>query len=233
MVAHFVILTLLNLLFDFFIPQFCYFCHKEGSLVCQDCRSGFKLAQHKCPVCFKPALEGNTHPRCYMKFGLDGLTSVYQYRQKEIQSLIKAIKYRYFYRYVDVLLEGVEVPKPDVDFLVPLPLHWYRQNWRGFNQADKICQVLERKWNLPIYHLLVRSKATKPLAEIAQAEDRKTQIQGAFTLNPKVILDDKLLKGKSVLLVDDVFTSGASLSEACKVLKKAGVAKVWGWTLAA
>lgn len=232
-VARFVILSLLNLLFNFFIPRFCIFCHQEGDLVCPNCRSQFKYASPKCPLCFKPSLDGSTHPRCLEKFCLDGLTSLYQYRQKEIQHIIKEIKYRFYYRYIDTLLSEVVLSKPLVDFLVPLPLHSRRYNWRGFNQADKICEVLERKWNLPTYHFLVRSKATKPLAEISSSKDRKQQIKDAFSLNPKVVINIDLLKGKTVLLVDDVYTSGASLGEACRVLKKAGVQKVWGWTLAA
>ncbi len=219
-------------LFDFFFPKFCLFCHREGKLVCHQCQAKFKPSQLKCPLCFKPLLEGVTHPRCRKKYSLDGLFSIYQYGQPEVQRIIKDVKYRFYYGYLDCLLT-VALPTPPVDFLVPLPLHWRRRNWRGFNQAEKIARELERKWNLPYYDLLVRTKATKSLAEMESAQERKCEIKGVFGLNPQVILDRQKLVGKRVLLVDDVFTSGASLNEACKVLKRNGVSQVFGWTLAA
>ena len=110
--------------------------------------------------------------------------------------------------------------------LVPIPLHAARLRKRGYNQSQLLAQGIGKQFALPIIPVLSRVKKTS--TQVGKTgEERDTNMQGAFAFRP-----DASFIPLSVLLVDDVTTSGATLREAAKVLKRAGVKKVWGITLA-
>ena len=107
------------------------------------------------------------------------------------------------------------------DYVVPIPLHWTRKAWRGFNQAQEIGAVIAAQSHKPLLNLLVRHKKTKFQAECSKAE-RAYNIADAFGLS-----DDALcIKGKDILLVDDLTTTGGTLLQASKLLYKAGARSV-------
>lgn len=115
---------------------------------------------------------------------------------------------------------------PGVVYLTPIPIHWYRQNTRGFNQSLEVGKIVAglMNWKL-IPDLLVKNMSTIPQAELSGKKRRKN-LKGVFSLNPEVAIPD------SVFVFDDVFTTGSTMLEAGKVLKRAGVRKVWGLTIA-
>lgn len=124
--------------------------------------------------------------------------------------------------------ESLVLPKEDV--LVPIPLYWFRGNWRGFNQSDEIGKTLARGIGLGfIPDLLIRKKFTKPQTEL-KGKERRENVRGVFSLNPNYKL--QITKYNSLILFDDVWTTGATIKEATKVLKRAGANKVWALTLA-
>ena len=100
------------------------------------------------------------------------------------------------------------------DYIVPIPLHWTRYAWRGYNQADEIARVIARKSGKPIAHLLKRIKRT-PFQSYFKGEQREQNVQGVFQINE---IDRSLYKNKNILLVDDVMTSGATLKQAARML---------------
>ena len=110
------------------------------------------------------------------------------------------------------------------DVLVPVPLHWTRQWWRGYNQT----QLLAKEVGFPIYPVLKRVRRTPIQPGMTTWAARKRNVKGAFAL--KVGKDN--LKGLKVCLVDDVKTSGATLDECARILRQAGVASVWALVLA-
>lgn len=110
--------------------------------------------------------------------------------------------------------------KPEVQ---PIPLYWRRQNWRGFNQAEIIAKVLAKKFNLKMTDCLERVKQNKPQAELKRKE-RLANVKNIFKVKAKPT--------GAVLVVDDVWTTGATMEEAVKTLRRAGVKQVWGLTLA-
>lgn len=111
------------------------------------------------------------------------------------------------------------------DVIVPIPLFKKRLKERGYNQAFKLGEEIGKVLNLPIINGLERIKDT-PTQTTLDFKDRKNNVKGAF----KAL--DKTFKGKNVLLIDDVYTSGATLKEACKVLKSSGANKIYVLTLA-
>jgi ComF family protein len=112
------------------------------------------------------------------------------------------------------------------DVIVPMPLHWRKRWQRRFNQADLLAREIARRWNVPLRPLVRRKKATAPQAGLTSAQRRKN-VQGAFEVK-----DRASLKGKRVLLIDDVLTTGATAGACARALKRAGAAQVTLLTLA-
>jgi ComF family protein len=114
-----------------------------------------------------------------------------------------------------------------IDYVVPVPLHADRLQERGYNQAEIIFKQWSEKANLVwIPDLLVRCKYTIPQWELTLSERRKN-IKGAF-----LITRPEIVKDKNILLVDDIVTTGITLDECAKMLKKAGAASVHGFSVA-
>jgi ComF family protein len=120
---------------------------------------------------------------------------------------------------------------PDVDLtdyslIIPVPLHIKRLRQRGFNQSLILAQALSKKWQIPVnFSLLKRHKFTETQTGMDKTE-RKQNIKGAFEVR------DKENIGKNIIIVDDVYTTGATVNECAKILIKAGAQKVTVLTLA-
>lgn len=221
---------------DFVFPRECFGCKKPGTYLCNSCVAEFEIRKPLCAICDRPAMDGLTHPRCSKPYGIDGLITLWEYHGA-IRKLLLALKYKFahnvgkdlFRSFVSTLKkEGLPTPRNTV--VIPIPLHWYRQNWRGFNQVSEIsklfCESLNYKFGESI---LVRKSARSSQASLSR-EDRLKNMRGIFILNPKV--NKAKLRNMNVILFDDVYTTGSTMKEAAKVLKRAGVGKVWGLTVA-
>ncbi|MDP3014862.1 MAG: phosphoribosyltransferase family protein [bacterium] len=111
--------------------------------------------------------------------------------------------------------------------IVPIPLHPGRERERGFNQAKLLAEITARHFNLPLIDGLKRIKNNKPQAKLKDFEKRIKNISGCFEIkNPNFI------KGKNIILVDDVFTSGATINEAVRILKKNCAGKIIAMVIA-
>ena len=109
---------------------------------------------------------------------------------------------------------------PRDTWIVPVPLHWWRRLRRGYNQAEALAQGLSRRLDLRVYQTLWRVKAADHLA-YKDASDRMRTMRGAFRTRP-----NPGLKGRTILLVDDILTTGATASAAARALKQAGARHV-------
>lgn len=110
--------------------------------------------------------------------------------------------------------------------LVPVPLHPKRRHWRGFDQAELICEEFARRVGMPMWpDALERIRHTQPQTHV-RGMSRRENVRGAFEARKPWRLEDA-----SVVLVDDVFTTGATLDECAMVLKRAGAAAVYGLTV--
>ncbi len=114
----------------------------------------------------------------------------------------------------------VEPALEQADWLIPLPLSDQRLQWRGYNQAQVLAQALD----LGKTHaeVLIRIKDTPPQSSLPRSE-RLASVRDAFAVDPLKI---DAVRGKSLVLVDDVMTSGASLAAAARVLRLAGAAHI-------
>ena len=231
-------------LLDFLFPKQCFGCGRHGSYICADCLNKIKTNSNRiCPVCAKPAIGGKAHFFCQKKQSLDGLTYVFQYNWLA-KKIIKKIKYRFIFSAVEELSEiflsslgedevftWVCRKKP---ILVPVPLHPIRKRWRGFNQSELLGKIIARRLGIKSCpFLLKRIRNTIPQTGLKR-KNRLKNIRGAFEINKQFsnLTTHQKLKQLNFILFDDVWTTGGTMRECAKVLKRNGAKFVWGLTIA-
>lgn len=211
-----------DILIDLLFPEKCLGCGERGQLICPLCLS--KIAQKK----------EQASPNIY---------SVFSYKDPIARKAIWCLKYRHNYRLADRLgkimfhLTKQKLPlfykvNPLEKILViPIPLSRKKKWVRGYNQSEHLAKAFckEDKYNLFSFEkrLLFKKRETKPQAEIKDRKKRLENIKGAF-----FIKDKEKIMGKTILLIDDVVTTGGTLKEASLVLKEARAKKVCAFTLA-
>jgi ComF family protein len=141
---------------------------------------------------------------------------------------IKALKFKRRLYYAPALAEVLNAATgllpPDIDSVLPVPLHWRRKLVRGFNQASELAVPVARTLGLEVLRGVHRCKATPSQSGLGATERRKN-LRQAFSVRQRVAK-------KHVLIIDDVVTTGATLTELGKVLRKYGVQKVSALTVA-
>lgn len=104
------------------------------------------------------------------------------------------------------------------------PLYWRRQAQRGYNQSELLAQEVSKRVNLPVIDLLIKTKQTKRQADLS-GKERRENLKQVFKAKSEKL---KVIKGKTIILIDDVYTTGSTLNECGRVLKKAGAKAIWG-----
>jgi ComF family protein len=237
-------MAMFKLLFNSFqelvFPSFCLECEqrlpcRELPLLCNDCLSTIKyINSPKCTCCGTPFQTGQDHlcSQCMKKsFAFDFARSALYYREP-ITKLISALKFNGTLSGLATLAQLArssrhiaDLSQPDL--ILPVPLHIQRLRERKFNQALVISHACFPADKYKINgNILLRHKATSPQTALSGTERRKN-LTGAFSLrSPEQIRD------KTIVLVDDVFTTGSTVNECAKVLKKAGAKRIEVFTLA-
>lgn len=107
-----------------------------------------------------------------------------------------------------------------------VPLHWHRQAQRGYNQSEILAKKISEKLNIEVENLLIKTHATKRQVEL-QGNRRRKNLSGVFVAKPGIDI-----KKKKIIIVDDITTTGSTLNECARVLKKSGAREVWGLVIA-
>jgi competence protein ComFC len=205
---------------DVIWPLRCINCGRSGSYLCPDCFSLIEIN-----VC-QYQLRRETGL-------LDGLYSAAPYKNRIVQKAISLCKYSCVKELsltlsLLIISHFQIINKQARDFsgfiLCPVPLHKARHKKRGFNQSEEMAKYLSLYLNVPINNFLIRIKNTPPQTTLGR-EDREINVSGAFNVSP--VFKEKI-RGAKILLIDDVFTTGATLEECAKVLKEKGAREVWG-----
>lgn len=202
-------------------PKHCLSCEREGEYLCADCRAILEVSRSHQPYAGGP------------------LTDLYfplSYQNRLLQGLVKKFKYEPFVKELAkplhcLIIEHLELldKKPDFsDFIIiPVPLAKKRQRWRGFNQAEELAINLAASLKIPVFkQLLIKTKETREQI-LLSGPSRRENLRGAFSLK-----NSFLIKNEKALLVDDVYTTGATLQEGARALREAGAKKVVGLVLA-
>lgn len=218
---------------DLVFPVSCVVCGKEGEFLCRNCKNKLTPLPHQlCIVCKKPSAFGKTHADCVTRNTVDGIISALSYTDPKTKKLIGTFKYEFIHDLAPPLARMIA----DAIFsqginnyfenftVIPVPLHKRRLNWRGFNQAELLSKSLSEILGISLDdQLVVRNKFTKPQIELS-AHERKSNIENAFEIKKE--------STSKYLLVDDVVTTGSTINELAKILKKNKAAEVWAATIA-
>ncbi len=188
---------------------------------CRDCRTPFR---NRFPL--------DEEGRCTLcRLGLNGFDAAYSFGafETELRELIHLFKYgrvetlaRPLGRFLALALPRAE----EFDVVAPMPLHWTRRWARGFNQSELLAREIARRASVPVRNLARRSRATPPQAGLTNAK-RRENVSRAFRV-PR----PERVRGRRILLVDDVMTTGATASACARALKQAGAARVTLLTVA-
>ena len=197
--------------------DFCKDCQKEITFnnknICQHCGTQIEC-EGVCPICqsSKKVYEIARAPFLY---------------EGHIKNLIHSFKYDnakfLFEPLAKYMIEEYRKNNYKADLIVPIPLNKDRLKERGYNQAKLLAEEIGKQMNIPVCECLERIKATPSQVNLTFKE-RQKNVENAFRIKDKAYLR------KRILLIDDVYTSGATIKEACNTLKGAG--KIYVLTLA-
>lgn len=217
---------------DALFPADCQICGSEDGPFCSDCRMEL-LGQglRFCPRCaaatgpFENLRDGCSGCRG-RRLGFDAATALgpYQGPIRRLCLMIKKERNAWLAgRLADLLVEarGRVLREQDADYVVAVPLHWRRRWSRGFDQATELAKTVAKRLNLKFDRFLARVEDTAPLAGLGR-EERFRRLRHAFRLRKGIEL-----RGKTILLVDDILTTGATCGAAARELKRAGARRVF------
>lgn len=233
-----------NFLLDAVFPVHCLRCGEETlfekEYACEHCNPPEPPSSFSCPVCEKRLPVGIVCEGCRRTTNLRRFFFAGNYADAYLRKLIHQYKYgkgKMLYRELSRLLSrALKTHGIDSEFraskehivVAPVPLTKRKQRERGFNQSEKIAEYLAEEFGLEIRcDTLKRTREHVPQAEITDRKTRKQNVSGSFSCsNPDAV------RKKIVMLVDDVYTSGATMEECARVLKMAGAKEIWGAVIA-
>jgi competence protein ComFC len=237
--------ALLSGLGDLIYPKICLSCKKKldksakDSFICQGCWSNIKrnvppfcqfcgrrlkasnISKSICPDCTRRNLHfDSAFSPCVYTGVIKDLIREFKYKNKDYLGLSLS-------RLMIEFIKEYNTPIEYMDFIVPIPLHKTKLREREFNQAQILSQHIAKEFEIDVLtQILLRTKKTKTQAEL-ETHERFLNVKDSFR-----VIDDKQIRNKNILLVDDVLTTGATSSEAAKALKNSGANIVFVLTLA-
>lgn len=228
----------LRLLLDILFPPLCIGCKKyigdvKNVLICQRCLESIKTNNSFfCPVCklrLPQARQICKHKE--LKRHPYILAAASNYDNQTLQNLIHYFKYKKLEAIAPILgdlltkyLNSLSLKPYTLNFstiIVPIPLHFKRKIERGYNQSELLAQIVSAKFNIPLANALRRTQNNPPQARAKNYVERQKNLSGIFSVS-----DPEVIKNKNIILIDDVYTSGATIAEASRVLKQNNARKI-------
>jgi ComF family protein len=222
---------MLSSLLEILLPKVCPLCQDSSSStltdsgVCTHCLAGFtEIIGPICTICGAPFVTpaGADHLCAICIKGKRPFVKARSalYYTDEGAEAIKLFKYHGLFALkpaFDNIFYALLNEFRDTDLIIPVPLHRRRLAHRGFNQSLVLARIVAKRLNKKLdYSTLKRVRLTRPQTEL-KGEARKKNVRGAF-----MIMGEVNYKGKKLLLIDDVYTTGATITECSQVLTKAG-----------
>ncbi len=213
-------------LFDFFLPRFCPACNKKlpvhENLICQECI--LKIERTDLDL-----LKSEYERKFSSKLIVSDFYSHFVFKaDSELQAIIHAFKYEKKFligkMLGELLAEGLKDIKHDwkIDYIIPTPLHYMKKSERGYNQSYFIAAGIKNILGLEIKkNIVIRTRHTKSQTTMPMS-DRILNVNGAFKVK-----NEKIIRGKNILIIDDVITTGSTIQETGKVLLEAGANKIY------
>lgn len=221
--------TVIEAALDLVLPLSCAGCGRDGGVLCDSCRAG--LPRLTAPYCARCADPG--HPlcaACEARPPAYGAITAPFLMEGVVRDLVYSLKYRNLRASAPELgrlmtrhLESNPLPH---DVIVPVPLHRSRERRRGYNQSELLAKQVSSGTGLSLDSgSLKRTRDTPPQIDMQSNDERIENVEAAFEASSE-------LDGRRVLLVDDVVTTGSTMSACATALRAAGASSVWGLALA-
>lgn len=230
---------------DTLFPKMCLACRKEGVSICHACVTLLEpLSFSLCPGCSKKTIGGIVDQSCRRDgIRLSRFFSALPYKNTYVKTLLHRAKYPPHYAKellqdaANILIQFLRKNKFDElvfplredkkTVIIPVPLHRKKLRSRSFNQAEVIANIISSQFSIPMApDALIRHRETKSQTKMKPFE-RAINMQGVFS-----VCAPNAIRGKTIILVDDVYTSGSTMNECTKALRRAGAKTIWGITLA-
>ncbi|MBR2290259.1 MAG: ComF family protein [Clostridia bacterium] len=203
---------ILNTLF----PERCVYCRKEGKIICKDC------------------LEKISHRYLFQKVYDDWFDYVFcgSFYKGVMRAKIHSFKFHqraYLYKYfIEACLYSPKMKKflKGYDLIAYVPMHYKKEQKRGYNQAKLLAEELGRKLDIPVMECLEKKVENKTQSSLSEAE-RSKNVEKVYSFK-----NDRDIQGKNMILVDDILTTGATIRACSKILKQNGAGKVCAFAIA-
>jgi competence protein ComFC len=232
--------SLKNTVLELLFPQECIGCGKPETALCSVCMTRITHPELNCFSCGARNERGTFCVSCKHSFPwLTRLLVGSTYHNPIVKESVTRFKYASEHALASPLstvmvspfkkaLQGVTPPDKERMRIVPVPLHKKRLRMRGYNQSELLAKEISRETDIPLLPktTLTRIKHTTPQVSLLK-EHRGENVSGAFAVS-----DASLVKKSTVILVDDVATTGSTLVEAARILKQNGARDVWGLVVA-
>lgn len=227
-----IIYTFLNILY----PRHCPVCHKilkdQNGIVCPECENGFsRIGKDYCLRCGKPVKAQEEYcGECRKRSrSFDRNKAVFLYNGKLRRSLVRykyygCREYGDFYASAICRYAGRDIMGWSPDVIIPVPLTPKKQRARGFNQAGYLADRIGEKLHIPVSHTLLRKVRSTKSQKKLNAAQRRQNLKDAFRVQENI-------QGITVLVIDDVYTTGSTMEAAAACLKSAGAESVYCITL--
>ena len=222
---------------NFFFPIICVQCKKslpwdDTARVCGECKKEIKMIEgNYCVKCGLDLPDGGEHcyhcrknPKYYFEYVR--ASCVYKNAAKTLVHRLKYSGKEYLAGPISEIMKKAVLEnnfKDKVDAIVYVPMHRIKEYFRGFNQAELLAKNISGFTGKPVLRAIDRTKMTRSQYKLKK-EERQKNVSGCFSVNGKLEND---IKGKNLLLVDDVCTTCSTVSECSKVLRQAGADKVY------
>jgi len=211
-----------NFLLNILFPIKCIECGAKNEILCNDCISNISITDRKTE---------------------DNIYAVFDYRDPVIKKVIWELKYHYkrylgeklgqlLYEYLIEDISELRIGAPGRSiYVIPVPISKNKTKLRGYNQAKAIAQGFCIKGSSQVFELknniVFKKRDTIPQAKIENRKRRLDNVRDMFGIK-----NEKIIKGRTIIIIDDVTTTGGTITEIIKILKKAGAKKVIGFTIA-
>ncbi len=216
---------------DFLLPRFCISCNKklksDEKVLCDFCKNQLEFAS-------SDRLNFEYQKKFASNNIIKDFRSLYIFKvNSPIQDLIHSVKYHhkiangYFMGNQIALNFNDVITNWSINLIIPVPLHHLKKAERGFNQSALIAKAISKRLKIPFKSNIVKRKRYTQTQTQLSLKERQENMLNAFNIKKK-----KFLNGENILVIDDVITTGATITECGKILKENGANNVYAMTFA-
>jgi ComF family protein len=234
-----------NWVLDIIFPKICLGCGKligkgDFDYVCKKCFGKVSVKNSfECIGCKRQTRLGLTCVLCQKENPIGQLLIAAELSDFLVEKMLKVYKYKFVYnmavplsviakKCIRKLLSRSFNVFGDSPLIIPVPLHIRRLNWRGFNQAELLAKNIADTYHMPYDgNILIKIVNSKHQANIRPKEERIDNVKGSFA-----VIESETVKNRTIILVDDICTTGATLNECAKILKEGGAKRIIGFVIA-